>query len=59
LADEKPKVLLEFLVNPLGLSVSLRMVSGGGCDFNTEEPVEFPSEFGYELRSTVGDDPPR
>jgi hypothetical protein len=36
LTDEKPKVLLEFLIDAFRLSISLRVVGCSGCDLNTE-----------------------
>ncbi len=40
---EHPEVGLEFLVDPLGLTVGLRMVGGGGGGLNPGEGDSAPS----------------
>ena len=39
LVDKDTKVLFQFLVNSFRLSVTLRVVSGGSCQFNSKESV--------------------
>ena len=55
LIDEYPKVLLQFLIDPLRLSITLWVIGCGGRYLNPEYTVEFPSEFCYELWTSVGD----
>ena len=47
------EVLLKGLVDPLGLSVSLRMISRGGMEFHTEGSSKAAEEVGNELRAAV------
>ena len=56
LIGEKMEILFQFLVDPFCLSISLRVLGYGGCQLNTEQPVEFPGEFHYELETSIGDD---
>src|SRR5277367_2769699 len=56
LINKDSKVLLQFLIDSLRLSVTLRVVSGGSRQFNCKESVKFPGKFRYELRSTIGND---
>ena len=53
LIGEQPDILLQFLVDLLRLSVSLGVVSGGSSKFHSDEPVEFPHELCYELRTMI------
>ena len=53
LIDEQPKVLLQFLVDPLHLSITLWVIGSGGCD--PENAVQFLSELHHELQASVGD----
>ena len=39
LIDKKAEELFKLLINPFCLSVSLRMIHSGGCQFNSEELV--------------------
>ena len=55
LIDEYPKVLLQFLIDPLRLSITLWVIGCGGRYLNPEYTVQFPSEFCYELQTSVGD----
>ena len=55
LIDEYPKVLLQFLIDQLHLSVTLQVIGCGGCYLNPECAVQLPSEFCYKLRASVGD----
>ena len=55
LIDKYPKVLLQFLIDLLHLSVTLRVIGSGGRYLNPEYVVQLPSEFCYELRTSVGD----
>jgi hypothetical protein len=59
LANEQLKVLFKFLVDAFGLSISLRVIGCSGCNLDAEQPIEFPSELGYKLRPSVGNDPSR
>jgi len=49
LIGEKMEILFQFQVDPFCLSISLRVVGCGGCQLNSEQPVEFPGEFRYKL----------
>ena len=53
LIDEKAEELFELLINPFHLSVSLRMVRGGGCQFNSKESVQFPCKFCDKLGTSI------
>ena len=55
LIDEYLKVLLQFLIDPLHLSITLWVIGCGGRYLNPEYTVQFPSEFCYELWTSVGD----
>ena len=55
LIDEYPKVLLQFLIDLLHLSVTLWVIGRGGRYLNPEYTVQLPSEFCYELQTSVGD----
>ena len=55
LIDKYPKVLLQFLIDPLHLSIPLWVIGHGGHYLNPKHTVQFPSELCYELRSSVGD----
>ena len=55
LIDEYPKVLLQFLIDPLRLSVTLWVIGHGGRYLNPKYTVQLPSEFCYELRTLVRD----
>jgi len=59
LIGEKMEILFQFLVDLFRLSISLRVVGCGGCQLNSEQPVEFLGEFRYELGTSIGDDFPR
>jgi len=43
------EILFQFLVDPFCMSISLRVIGCGSCQLNSEQPVEFPDEFRYEL----------
>jgi hypothetical protein len=47
------EVLLESLIDPLGLSVSLGMISRGEMEFHTEGSSEAAEEVRNELRAAV------
>jgi len=53
--DKDAYVLFQFLVNPFGLSVSLRMIGGRRGGFDPEQSVEFLHEQGDELWPSIGD----
>ena len=55
LIDEYPKVLLQFLIDPLRLSITLWVIGCGGRYLNPKYMVQLPSELCYELRTLVGD----
>jgi len=59
LVGEESEILFQFLVDPFRLSVPLRVVCRGGCQLNSEQPVEFPGEFCYKLGTSIRDDFPR
>jgi len=59
LVGEEPEILFEFLVDPFCLSITLRVVGCGGCQLNSEQPVEFLGEFRYELGTSIRDNFPR
>ena len=47
LINKEMKELLQLLVNPLRLSVSLGVVCGSGCQLNSKKSVQFFGEFHY------------
>ena len=55
LVDEYLKVLLQFLIDPFRLSVTLWVIGGGGRYLSPKYMVQLPSEFCYELRTSVRD----
>ena len=55
LIDEYLKVLLQFLIDPLRLSVPLWVIGCGGRYLNPEYAVQLLSELCYELRTSVRD----
>ena len=55
LIDEQPKVLLQFLVDLLRLSVTLWVIGSGGCNLDPKHAVQFPSELCHELWASVRD----
>ena len=59
LVDKETKVLLQFLVYPLCLTIPLWVVSCGSRQFNSENSIEFPSEFRNELGASIGHYLPR
>jgi len=59
LVGEESEILFQFLVDLFHLSITLWVVGCGGCQLNSEQPVEFPGEFRYELGTSIGDDFPR
>ena len=59
LIDKYPQVLLQLLIDPFCLAVSLRMVSSSRSQLDAKNPIELSGEFRYELRSTVRHDLPR
>jgi hypothetical protein len=48
-----PEVSFQFLIKVFSLSISLRMISGRGCDGVIEEFGEGMREFQYELWSSI------
>ncbi len=50
---EHPEVRLEFLVDPLGLTIGLRMVGGGGRGLDPEKAIELLHEFRDEYGPPV------
>jgi len=48
--------LLQFLIDMLHLSVSLQMVGGGGCGFDSEQSVQLLHEGSNELWSLIRHD---
>ena len=53
--DVEPQILLQLLVRPLCLTVSLWVVGHGRVVFNAQEPVEVDSKLGLELWPPVMD----
>ena len=53
LVDEEMKVLLQFLVYPLRLTIPLWVVSCGSRQFNSENSIEFLSEFRNKLGAPI------
>jgi len=47
------EVLLEGLIDPLGLSIPLRVISQGEVEFHTEGSSETAEEMGDKLRAAV------
>ena len=56
-ADVEAEILLDFLVGPFCLSVSLRMIGGGQVGFDAETPEKGAHDFGGELGAAVADEP--
>jgi len=59
LVGEESEISFQFLVDQFHLSISLRVVGCGGCQPNSEQPVEFPGDFCYKLGTSIGDNFPR
>ncbi len=57
--DEELQVLLQFLVNSLGLSIGLGVVGCGRGYLNTQELEQLLHECSNELRTSIGDDLPQ
>src|SRR5215471_12410126 len=55
-AHEDSQVLLQLLVHPFRLAVSLGVVCGGHCDLDPQTFVELLCELPHELRPPVRDD---
>ena len=53
LINKEVEKLLQLLIDPFRLSISLRVVRGSGCQFNSEESVQFLCKFCYELGASV------
>ena len=53
LIDKDPEVLLQLLIDPLGLAIALRVISSGSGKLDPKHPIEFPGELSHKLRSTV------
>ena len=53
LVNEEAEKLLQFLVDLFCLSVSLRMICGGGSQFHSEKSVKFLHKLHYELGTSV------
>jgi hypothetical protein len=51
-----PQICFQFLIKTFGLSISLQMVGGRGCDGVIKELSKSFREFGDKLRATIGDD---
>jgi hypothetical protein len=58
-AHEDTDELFKLLVNVLGLAIGLRVASGGGSGFNTNEAPQLSGELGDELWTMVGNVLPR
>ena len=54
--DVEPQILLQFLVHPLCLTVSLWVVGCGGVVLDAQEPVKADCKLGLELWAPVMDD---
>ena len=53
LIDKDSEVLLQLLINPFRLAVSLWAVSCSCCKLDSEEPVQLLGQVCYELGSLV------
>ena len=53
--DVHPEVLFQFLVDPFGLTVSLRMVGHGRIVLGPQSVIEFLGKLRLELRPSVMD----
>ena len=53
LINKKVEELFQFLVNLFHLSISLRVVCGGGSQLDSEKSVEFVHEFHYKLGASI------
>lgn len=56
LIDEEVEVLLNLLVDPFSLTISLWVIGCRGGNFNTKELVQLMHELGYKLCASVTDD---
>ena len=56
MVDVEPQILLQLLVRPLCLTVSLWVVGCGGGVLNAQEPVKADHKLGLELWPPVMDD---
>ena len=53
--DISPKVLVDFTIQSLHLSVGLRMECSGHLSFNAQQLIQLPQEVAHKDRSMVGD----
>ena len=53
LVNKETKELLQFLVDPLHLSISLGVVCSSGCQLNSEKSVQLLRELHYKLGASV------
>ena len=53
LVNEETEKLLQFLVDSFRLSVSLRMIRGGGSQLYSEKSVKFLHKLCYELGTST------
>ena len=53
LISKESKVLFQLLVNPLCLSITLRMIGCSCCEFNAQKSIKFPHELCHKLWSSI------
>ena len=53
LVNKKVEKLLQFLVDPFCLSISLRVVCSSGSQLDSKKSVEFVHEFHYKLGTSI------
>ena len=53
--DVGPEVLVDFTIQSLRLSISLRVEHSGHLPFNAQQFIQLPQEVARKDRSTVGD----
>ena len=53
LINEESRILFQFLVNPLCLSITLRMIICSHCEFNAQKSIKFLHELHHELWASI------
>ena len=53
LINKAMEELLQFLINPFRLSISLGVVRSSGCQFNSEKSVQLFCKLRYKLGASV------
>ena len=56
LVGEQANILLELLVDALGLAIGLQVIGRRSCELDPEDVIQFASEVGNKLRSMIQHD---